>query len=80
MVRHNDHFASSLDLRIFYLNQGLILDPFTNFSIRESENSFPRGIKQATPCASIFTNIDPVHLCTMLSKKSLDYLFSILKV
>lgn len=40
MVCQNDHYAPSLDLRIFHLEQGLILDPFTYFGVGESRDCF----------------------------------------
>jgi hypothetical protein len=40
MVGHNEHFAPSLDFRIFHLDQGLILDPFKDFSVGESRDRF----------------------------------------
>jgi hypothetical protein len=52
MVGHNEHFAPSLDFRIFHLDQGLILDPFKDFSVGESRDRFQGELsdwgKQAT--------------------------------
>jgi hypothetical protein len=35
MIKHNNHFAPSLNLMVFHLDRSLRLDPFSDFEVGE---------------------------------------------
>jgi hypothetical protein len=74
MVRQNDHFVPGIDLRVFFFRTETNIDPFTDFDVGESRDSFQGGLRDRSKQVNfvlVFSKILTSHiLCTMFPKKN----------